>query len=218
MEHAFALVAVVAGPLAIAAWPVALLAVLGLGWVLRPHLRAHRAAFLAVLAVSLTAHLLDTALTLYITPDLALEANPLWTYVVEAAGLQIAIIYGFTGKVLTAFLHAECFVAYLALRSRMYPSESTNFQTFVARFGATADGGVSWVRIAAMAAFIFGTFSPFFFYICLLNAIGGVWEDFALYDALPSPLVATFVWGAALAGAFYVVSWRAFRGQGSPSR
>jgi hypothetical protein len=106
LEAAYALVEVVATPLAIAAWPVAFGLTLLLGRGLRGQLGPHRRAVWSVFVFSLVVHLLDTGLTLYITPDLALEA---------------------------------------------------------------------------------------------------------LYDQLPNPFVAAFVWGLALAPAFYVVGWRAHR-------
>jgi hypothetical protein len=213
MDTLFALYGLVerfGAPLAVAAWPVAFGAVLGLGAWLRGRLGPHRRAFAVALGVSLAAHLLDVALTLYITPNLKIEANPIWLVVVRTMGVPFAIAYGVTGKVLTGILHAECLAAYLVLRPRLQPAEAPTFRAFVQRFGAAAGGGVSWLRVAAFFAFAFGAFAPFFFYISLLNAIGGVWERFDVYDALPSPLPAAIGYGLALAVGYYVVSWRAY--------
>lgn len=205
----YALVERVAPPLGAAAWPVALGLVLGLGWGLRGRLGAHRGTVGAMLGVALLAHLLDFALTLYITPDLALEANPLWRVVVERAGLPFAIAWGGTGKVLVAILHAEAAAWYLVLRERLYPERAEGFGAFVRGFGGS--DRVSVGRVLALLAFLAAGFAPFFFYVSVLNAIGGVFEAFTLYEALPGPLVAAGGWGLALGAGFYAVSWQAYR-------
>ncbi len=204
----YALVGRVATPVALAAWPVALALVLLLGRGLRGLPRAYRGPVLAVLLVSLAAHLLDTGLTLHITPDLRLEANPLWQAILRLAGLDAAIAWGLTGKVLVAVLHAECWAHYLLLREGLYPHEAPTFGAFLASFGGR---GFSTARLRAFLAFVAGGFGPYFFYISALNAVGGVWEDFALYDRMPDPFVAAFLWGMTLSAGFYLVSWAAFR-------
>lgn len=203
--------------LAILAWPVALLLVIGLGWPLRGRAAPHRAALGAALVVSLSAHLLDFGLTLYITPDLAMEANPLWRQIVDRFGLSIALVYGLTGKLMVGVMHAECVGIYLILRDALYPPDARDFWSFVRGFGAhtTGWGQVSYRRIAALLSFVFGGFGLFFYYISLLNFIGFT-ENFDLYERLPSPLIAAFLWGTALGGACYIVSYRAYR-RGAPT-
>ena len=51
-------------------------------------------------AFALTANLADYAVTLHRSPDLGMEANPLWRNVVDRWGLQVAKGYGLTGKIL----------------------------------------------------------------------------------------------------------------------
>lgn len=209
LEAAYALVEVVATPLAIAAWPVAFGLTLLLGRGLRGQLGPHRRAVWSVFVFSLVVHLLDTGLTLYITPDLALEGNPLWQAILRLTGLPFAIVWGATGKVLVAVLHAECAAHYLRLRDRLQPTEAPTFLAYVQNFGGSQR--VSPARVLALLAFLAAGFAPFFLYISALNAIGGIFEAFTLYDQLPDPFVAAFVWGLALAPAFYVVGWRAHR-------
>lgn len=91
MEKAFALVERLGLPLAIAAWATVFLAAIGLAVVLRGRsLRGVLVPALIVGVVGLAAHLLDYFVTLRISPDLAMEANPIWRIALDHFGLRLA--------------------------------------------------------------------------------------------------------------------------------
>lgn len=91
-------------PLAALAWVTVAGGALGLHLLLRGvrGSRFERRWALAVGLVALGCHLQDIGVTLAVTPDLAIEANPLWRAVLARAGLPVAIAYGLTGKLLLA--------------------------------------------------------------------------------------------------------------------
>ena len=91
LELAFGWVEALGLPLAVAAWASVFLGALAMGAVLRRRdLADCRPKALAVGGVGLLAHLLDFGVTLRITPDLAMEANPIWRIVIDRFGLAVA--------------------------------------------------------------------------------------------------------------------------------
>src|SRR4051794_1239128 len=79
------------------------------------HLRTRRTWLFALLVavLALAAHLADYWITLVRSPDLALEANPIWRNVIAHYGLGVAKWYGLTGKLLVSLLAGQMTAFYL---------------------------------------------------------------------------------------------------------
>ena len=205
LDTAFSLVERVGLPLCIAAWASVFFAALAMGWVLRQRdLRGCWTASLIVGALALAAHLLDFAVTLRITPDLAMEANPIWRIVIDHFGLAIAKAYGLTGKLLVSVLSFELFAFYLSQRRELFPTAASGFGEFVRKLGV---GAPQLANVRSFFAFAFALFGPYFFYITLMNLAG----DTPLYEQLPSPPVAIVIYFAGVTAAYFALAWRAFR-------
>lgn len=197
-------------PIAVAAWLTVFAGAAAQAIWLRRETRAHVGAFLGVLILSLTAHLLDYFLTLAITPDLSEEANPIWRVALTSFGLPAAKAYGLTGKVLVSLTAAWCYVYHLSRRAPLLPTSARTFSSFIAGFGADSPrvGGVRWAPVAHLFAFLYAGLGPFFFYISFLNYVGGVRDDMALYTALPSPVPAVAGYLLLLVAAYFGVNYR----------
>lgn len=211
LEAAFVLVERLGLPLAVAAWVTVFGGAIAMALVLRRRDMARCWVPAAVVGgLGLVAHLLDYFVTLRITPDLSMEANPIWRIAVHHFGLTIAKAYGLTGKLLVSVLSFELFAFYLSQRRELFPDRADGFADFVRRFGkAGARGKVA--NIASFFSFSFALFGPYFFYITFMNASG---EDEALYARLPSPPVAIAAWLVLVGAAYFVESYRAFRARG----
>jgi hypothetical protein len=194
-------------PLAVAAWLTVFGGALVMGAILRGV--DTRGAWPLALAVGLTglaAHLLDYFITLRITPDLAMEANPIWRVVIDRFGLPLARAYGLTGKVLLSVLSAQLFAWHLSHRASLFPAQAAGFGDFVKQLGA---GAPRYGNIRSFFAFAFALFGPYFFYITFMNVTGS--RDFELYEKLPSPPVAILGYFLLVAAAYFFTMWRAFR-------
>jgi hypothetical protein len=208
LERIFSLVSRLGFPLIVCAWIVTAAAVIVMARVLKRSLRAAvTIPSLIVGGISLAAHLLDYLGTLKITPDLAVEANPIWRIVVERLGLAVARWYGLTGKIMLAVLSFEFFAYYLVSRSRLLPAAARGFSDFWKKYGQSAHPGT---RLANFFAFLFALIGPFCFYIAFLNAI----SDSRYYDRLPAMPVALGAYIFVLAVIYLLgnyLSWRASR-------
>ncbi len=155
-------------------------------------------------ALALTANLVDYFVTLRISPDLALEANPLWRNVVDRWGLRVAKWYGLTGKILVSLLAGQMFAFFLSNLHRLYPTRARSLAEFLRRMGDRSK--TRRERLAALFtlfAFFFAGIQLLYFYIAYLN-----WVEYSRH--LPSvPLAILFLIGA-VALAFAAVSYRAF--------
>ena len=215
----FELVEKIGPSLAIAAWLTVFLGAIGMGFVLRGASLPPAAwrVSLGVGAIGLAAHLLDYFLTLKISPDLALEGNPIWRIAITLFGLPLAKLYALTGQILVSILSAELYAWYLVLREPLFPRAANSIGEFARRFGEDEPriGGVAWRRLACFFAFLFALLGPYFFYVSALNFVGGVLGDQALYDRLPGPIPAIAAWLGIIATGFFVESWRAYRSRGA---
>jgi hypothetical protein len=210
LEWSFSFVQRFGVPLAVLAWVTVFAASVAMFVVLRSvQLRdvALRAGVVGGLA--LTAHLLDFFVTLDITPDLSMEANPLWRVIIDGFGLRIAKAYGFSGKVLLSVLSFQLFAWHLAHRSSLFPPSAASFGDFVQRLGV---GAPRFGNVRSFFAFAFALFGPYFFYITLMNVTGD--RAPALYGRLPSPPVAIAIFFVGIIAAYFVTMWRAFRKSG----
>jgi hypothetical protein len=172
-------------------------------------------AALGVGGLGLIAHLLDYFFTLKITPDLSMEANPIWRVVIDSFGLAFARIYGLTGKLLLSVVSTELFAWHLSHRASLFPRQAKSFREFVSALGRGASERLrgSAGRLASFFAFAFALFGPYFFYITFMNVVGDSGSD--LYEQLPSPPVAILIYFVGVTAAYFGSMWRAFR---SPSK
>jgi hypothetical protein len=222
LDESFALVAKLGVPLAVAAWLTVFGGAIALGLILRRvDTRGVWPAALGVGGLGLTAHLLDYFVTLKITPDLSMEANPIWRVVIDNFGLWVARVYGLSGKLLLSVVSTQLFAWHLAHRASLFPTKETKtFSEFVRQLGQGAPGlgnirsfpssgrGAAG-RLASFFAFAFALFGPYFFYITFMNVTGAAESE--LYERLPSPPVAILVYFAGVIAAYFGSMWRAFR-------
>ncbi|MFH1468810.1 MAG: hypothetical protein ABIO70_30760 [Pseudomonadota bacterium] len=204
-------------PLAALAWVTVAGGALGLHLLLRGvrGSRSERRWALAVGLVALGCHLQDIGVTLAVTPDLAIEANPLWRAVLARAGLPVAIAYGLTGKLLLALLSWQLFTLYLAQRHGLYPPRdlAPDFRSFWRAYGAGRGTRrlVAWVNLFAFA---FPLAAPLMLYVSVLNAAEAPW----LLRALPPWPVACVAWVGLAAGVWAWWTWSSWVRWRSESR
>ena len=169
---------------------------------------------LAIIALAVVAHLADYVVTLYRSPDLALEMNPLWVNIVRRHGLTIAKWYGLTGKLLVSLLAGQMTAFYLAHREQLFPHASaTTLGAFLRGLGSRAQTMPERLRnLFTVFAFFFAGLTFFYFYIALQNWI----VDPALIDKLPSVPVAVGTYVALLCVAFVFFTRRAYTRNGAP--
>jgi hypothetical protein len=174
------------------------------------HLRGRRiwlyALMVAVLA--LTAHLADYWITLVRSPDLALEANPIWRNVIAHYGLGVAKWYGLTGKLLVSLLAGQMTAFYLGNRQRLFPREAASVGGFIRHMGErSADWRERAIALFTIFAFFFAGLSFFYFYIAYQNSL----TDEAALDRLPSVPVAVSIYVLVLCVAFLGLTYRSYR-------
>ncbi len=206
LDWAYEVVLPYGTPIAIVAWVTVLGGVVALVFPLRRYeLRPFLLPAAAVGGASLLAHLLDYWVTLRISPDLGLEANPLWRVVVELWGAGPAKLYGLSGKILLSILAFELFAFYLAQRSLLFPRNAAGPVEFWRRFG-NRSLRVDWRRIANFFSFTFAWIGPFYFYVALMNSLA----EGPHHERLPAmPLVLVAYLGATT-GAYLLFTYRAF--------
>lgn len=209
LDRAYELMQPFGAPIAVAAW----LSVFGGAIVMIPVLRRYalrdvwRPALLLG-CLSLLAQISDYVVTLHVSPDLAIEANPVWRIVIDQWGLEIAKLYGLSGKILLSVLSFELFSYYLAQRRELYPPSARGFREFWRGFGFHLAPGrmVNWRRLASFFAFSFALLGPFYLYVALLNSL----VDSSLYYRFPAmPLVLAW-YLAVVTLAYFVLTYRAF--------
>jgi hypothetical protein len=197
-------------PLAVTAWISVFSGVIGMAIVLRlDHPRDVWLPAVLVGATALTAHVLDFVVTLQMSPDLALEANPIWRIVIDAWGLPAAKLYGFTGKVMLALISFELFAYYLVQRERLFPQRAQGFSDFWRSFGASHSEPrlVRWPNLANFFAFSFSLLGPFFFYVAFLNSL----VNDPRYLRFPSMVVALAAYMVILIASYFTVTYGEFR-------
>ncbi|MBN2359788.1 MAG: hypothetical protein JXR83_10065 [Deltaproteobacteria bacterium] len=205
-------------PLAILAWLAVAGGALALAWYLRRQdRRGHWPATVVVGGVAMAAHLADISITLRMSADLALEANPIWLAVVESCGLPFANLYGLSGKLLVGLLCGEFYLLYRCGRARLFPRHATGLVEFWREFGRDSPRrlGVHPGPLVNFFSYSFALIAPFTFYIVLLNSL----VDSPRYLSLPPMPLVLALYLALLAASYPVVNYRAFRRwQASESR
>ncbi len=198
------------GPgLSILAWVTVACGAGAMGYALRQERR--RSVWIAgvlVGIVALVANLADYFITLQRSPDLRLEANPLWRNVVDSYGLTLAKWYGFTGKIFVSVLAAQMFVFYLSNLERLFPDRADNFADFLLQMGGQARTLMDRVlALFTVFAFFFAGMNLLYFYIAYTNSL----DDPALLNRLPSAPVAVLIAVVVLIITFTIVTYRAYR-------
>ncbi len=211
LEASYSRVEALGLPLAVAAWLTVFVGALAMAQVLRRagSLRGHWGPAALVGVASLAAHLLDYAVTLRMSPTLGAEGNPIWRIAIEHFGLELAKLYGLTGKILLSILSFELFCFYRIQRTRLFPERADGFRSFWRRLGDASGrrARVHWPNLVNFFAFSFALMGPFFFYIALLNSL----IESALYLRLPAmPLVLVLYLGL-IVGAYFVTTYHAWR-------
>ncbi len=169
------------------------------------------AVWVAALIVGLSAavaNLVDYRVTLALSPDLSLEANPLWRNVIDTYGLEIAKAYGLSGKILVSILAGLMFAFYLSNVARLFPKQATSPVEFLRRLGDRSENRRErLLALFTMFSFFFAGIQTFYFYIAYLNWL----DDPHLADRLPSAPLAALLLIVLLAVLFGVVTYRAFQ-------
>ena len=210
LELAFACAERLGLPLAILAWSIVFFGAVGMVGVLRRHsLRSFLLPSLGVGALALFAHSLDYWITLRMSPDLAMEANPIWRIVIDGFGLRLALAYGLSGKLLLSVLSFEFFAYYLVQRERLYPAGVGGLRSFWGSYGRTGNRyqAVRGANLVNFFCFGFALISPFVVYVVLLNSL----VNHPAYLRLPSMPTALVLYLGALAASYPLVTYRAFR-------
>lgn len=191
------------------AWITVAAGALLMAWVLRHERR--RGIWMPAVAmgmVALAANLADYFVTLHRSPDLSLEANPLWRLVVDRYGLAVARWYGLTGKILVSIIAAEMTAYYLAYRHRLFPDQARSLGQFILHLGGRSHNrGERLAALFTVFAFFFAGLNLLYFYIAYTNWL----QDPVWLDRLPSAPVAVFVVVVLLCIAFVHLTWSAFR-------
>jgi hypothetical protein len=210
LELAFACAEHLGLPLAVLAWSSVFFGAVGMVGVLRRHsLRPFLLPSLGVGALALFAHSLDYWVTLRMSPNLAMEANPIWRIVIDGFGLRLALAYGLSGKLLLSVLSFEFFAYYLVQRERLYPAGVGGLRSFWDSYGRTGNGyqAVRGANLVNFFCFAFALQSPFVVYVALLNSL----VNQPAYLRLPSMPTALVLYLGALTASYPLVTYRAFR-------
>ncbi len=198
--------------LSIAAWCAVAGGVLAMTFALRREKRTTIwVAAATVVCVSLFANLADYLVTLSRSPDLGLEANPIWRGVIDHFGLRVAKWYGLTGKILVSVLAGQMFAFYLSNVERLFPREACSLFGFLRHMGdRSRTQGERLLALFTLFAFFFAGIQLFYLYIAFWNSL----ESPALLDRLPSVPSAVLMMLALLSIAFATVTYLKYRAVG----
>ena len=195
--------------LSIVAWLTVFFGCLGLILLLQRERRSSiwkAAGLVGVLA--LVANLADFFVTFYRSPDLGLEANPIWRIVVDNWGVTVAWWYGFSGKILLSILAGLMYAFYLKRRDRLYPERAVYFFEFMRRMGGRAQTRRD--RLAGLftvLCFFFAGIQFFCFYIALLN-----WQVYSdSRPQMPSALLVLVLMLLVIGAVFLILTYRSFQ-------
>ena len=153
-------------------------------------------------SMAFAAHIFDYYVTLKISPDLSFEANPLWLIVVHKMGLNAALWYGLTGKIILSVLSFEFFAYYLIHRKSLIPKQSDSFLSFCRNFGRNKRSKrLNLIPMLNFFSFLFSLLGLFCLYVALLNSI----TDESLYLLMPSMPLMLLVYLFVLVATSFVV-------------
>ena len=159
-------------------------------------------------AGALVANLADYVVTLYRSPDLSLEANPLWRNVIDQFGLTTAKAYGLSGKILVSVLAAQMFAFYLSNRGRLFPARGGSLLDFVLQMGDRSRTlRDRFMAMLTLFSFLFAGIQFLYLYIAYLNWLG----DAVRPGFLPSVPAAILLLIVSLLILLVTATYRAFR-------
>ncbi len=195
-------------PLSLLAWITVFVGSIGMLIVLRKYSLNEKIKIPIIVGLlTLIAHLADYYITLKVSPDLSLEANPLWRNITDSFGLNIAKWYGLTGKIFLSILSFQFFTFYLIKRDLLFPEEASNILSFYQQFGRrTLDRKFNLENMLNYFSFMFALLGPFYFYIALLNS-NSIYQT--IIPAAPLMLV---LYLFALTILYFILNY--FRGRG----
>lgn len=194
--------------LSVLAWLTVALGVAAMAYILRNEKLAIWRPALVFGLMALSANLADYFVTLYRSPDLSWEANPLWRNVVDRFGLTVAKWYGLTGKILISVLAAQMLAFYLGNRKRLFPVQACSPLEFLARMGSQARTLRERVLgLFTIFAFFFAGVNLLYFYIAYTNWVDNP-EGFVPLPSLP---VSLLLFVSTVAVVFGVLTYREFR-------
>jgi len=125
---------------------------------------------IVITVIALIANLSDFVVTLHISPDLDLEANPIWRNVVDSYGLTVALWYGFTGKIFVSALAGLMYGFYLKNRHYLFPIKANSLLEFIRRMGNNCHTVKErFIGLFSVFCFFFAFIQLFYFYISYLN-------------------------------------------------
>ncbi len=123
-----------------------------------------------ITVIALIANLSDFAVTLHISPDLDLEANPIWRNVVDSYGLNVARWYGFTGKIFVSVLAGLMYGFYRKNRHYLFPIQAKSLVEFIRYMGNNCHSlKERSIGLFSIFCFFFAFIQIFYFYIAYLN-------------------------------------------------
>ena len=181
--------------LSVIAWVSIFFASIAMIFVLRKHsIRGKWKLSFLVGCTALIAHLFDYFVTLSASSDLSLEANPIWRAVIDRMGLDFAIWYGLTGKIILSILSFECFAYYLIQRETLLPVKTDGFVSFFRNFGKhnSSKKRPSLKNMTNFFSFLFAFIGHFCFYIAMLNSLVNS-DDYLFFPSMPVMLIAYLV-------------------------
>lgn len=197
------------GWLSVLAWLTVAGGAIAMAFVLRHEKRRAvwtTAAIVGIIALS--ANLIDYFVTLHRSPDLGLEANPLWRNVVDHFGLVVAKWYGLTGKILVSIIAGQMFAFYLSNQKRLFPVSARSFPEFILRLGNSSKTlRQRLVALCAMFAFFFAGIQFLYFYIAYLNWFADS-ASHTQYLSVPAAILILIIF---LVITFAIVTYRSFR-------
>jgi hypothetical protein len=156
--------------------------------------------------VALGANVADYWTTISFSPDLALEANPVWNESIARYGLEFGLWTGFLAKLGLSVLAGLCFMYYLSTAHRLAPSTVSSFTQFVSRIGECAESRrARLLMLFTIMSFYFASMNLFCFYVAYANSLVHNWRALAMLPPLPAVIVLFLI---AITGAFFATTYR----------
>lgn len=158
---------------------------------------------------ALAANMLDFFTTILQSPDLSLETNTVWISMKEVYGLQVALQFGFWGKIYLSVFAAACFTFYLSNVHVLFPKAFSGLLSFALMLGDRCIGVRQRARaLATVLAFYFASINLFCFYIAYANSLVTDLPALSKLPALPAAIALSI---CAITAVFFLASYAAAR-------
>jgi hypothetical protein len=143
---------------------------------------------------ALAANMLDFFTTIIQSPDLALETNAVWNAMKQVYGLQVALLFGFWGKIYLSVFAAICFTFYLNNVHILFPRVNSGPFSFVLKLGERCIEVRHRLRaLAVVFAFYFAAINLFCFYIAYTNYLVTDLPTLSTLPALPAAIAVSLL-------------------------